>query len=160
MQPDVRIIMEVSIIVIPAILTMRKSGPPTTILDTAPTTIMTTHLTIIRCAIKNMASALLTTAIIIALIVHPGQAVLELIHTLDRLMILVTGPHIITRDIHLIDPLTVPGMMTAITLVTARGMPAVHKTHQGTAVKLFALATIMLNMKVKIVLTGNHIMQK
>lgn len=107
-----------------------------------------------------MARALLTTVIIIALIVQPRQAVLKLIHTLEQLMILVTGLHIITQGIQLIDTLIVPGMMTASTLMTAHKMPAVHKTHQDMAVKLFALATIMLNMKVKIVLTGNHIMQK
>ena len=75
-------------------------------------------------------------------------------------MMLATGPQITARGGQVMTVVITPTTTLGIGILRILSMVAPLRIHQDTAVKLFALAIIMLNMKVKIALTGNHITQK
>lgn len=145
MQPDVRIIMEVSIIAIPVIATMRQDGPMTTAVIVRPMIALDAHLIIVNTHVTSF-----ITRVQAIMVVTGINIVLALAHLLIGInelpMILVTGPQTTARDGRMMTVVTTPTTTPVIIILRILSMVAPARIHQDTAVKLFVLAIIVLSM--------------
>ena len=100
-----------------------------------------------------MTRVLLTTLTTTRLTVLLEPGVPQLGPIIKQLTILETGPQITARGGQVMTVVTTPATTPGIIILRILNMVAPLRIHQDTAVKLFALVIIMLNMGVNIALT-------